>query len=39
MRKTTKRSKKVKEILYSTFRGNLATAYGSKMEETSREEY
>ena len=39
MRKTTKRSKKVKEILYSTFRGNLATVYGSKMEETSREEY
>ena len=39
MRKTTKRSKKVHEILYSTFRGNRATTYGAKMEEVARQEY
>ena len=36
MRKTTKRSKKVQEILYSTFRGNRATVYGA---EVTRQEY
>ncbi len=39
MRKTTKRANKVKELLYSTFRGNNATRYGMEMEETARMEY
>lgn len=39
MRKTTKRSGKVKELLYNTFRGNKATMYGTLMEEKAREEY
>ena len=29
MRAKTKRSKKVQQLLYSTFRGNKATFYGS----------
>ena len=33
MKETTKRSKKVKDLLYSTFRGNEATRFGSEMEE------
>ena len=36
MKKTTRRSKKVEEILYSKFKGNCATMYGTNMEETSR---
>lgn len=39
MRKTTKRSKKVESLLYSTFRGNEATRYGQEMEEQTRNEY
>ena len=39
MRETTKRSKKVQSLLYSTFRGNQATRYGSEMEHTAIEEY
>ena len=39
MNKTTKKSKKVEEILYNTFRGNEATRYGKEMEEKSRQEY
>ena len=39
MRKTTKRSKKVEELLYSTFRGNEATRYGQEMEEQTRKDY
>lgn len=39
MRKTTKRANKVKEFLYSTFRGNEATRYGMEMEEIARREY
>ena len=39
MRKTTKRGAKVKEFLYSTFRGNEATRYGMIMEDTARTEY
>ena len=39
MRKTTPRGNKVKEILYSTFRGNEATRYGMEMEDTARTEY
>ncbi len=39
MKKTTKKSKKVEELLYSTFRGNAATRYGSAKETESIEEY
>ena len=39
MRNTTKRSKKVQEILYSTFRGNAATKYGTKIEGIAKNEY
>ena len=39
MRKTTKRRKKVQEMLYSTFRGNEATRYGMEMEEATKQEY
>ena len=39
MKATTKRSKKVKELLYSTFHGNVATSYGMKMEEITQQEY
>lgn len=39
MKKTTKRCKKVKELLYSTFRGNKATMYGTLMEDKARQEY
>ena len=36
MRKTTKRSKKMESLLYSTFRCNEATRYGQEMEEQTR---
>ena len=39
MRKTTKRSKKVQELLYSTFRGNEATQYGMQMEDITQNDY
>lgn len=39
MKKTTKRGNKVKQLLYSTFRGNEATRYGMLMEDTARTEY
>ena len=39
MKKSTKKGNKVKSILYSTFRGNEVTRYGTNMEETSRQEY
>ena len=39
MRQTTKRSKKVEVILYSNFRGNVATRYGLDKEETIRHQY
>ena len=39
MRQTTKRSKKVEVILYSNFRGNVATCYGLDKEETTRHQY
>ena len=39
MRKTTKRSKKVRDLLYSTFRGNEATRYGMEMEGIAQQEY
>ena len=38
-KKTTKRSKKVEEMLYNKFRGSQATRYGTLMEDTSRIEY
>jgi len=39
MKRTTKRSSKVQQILYSTFRGNAATRYGTKMEHVARNQY
>lgn len=39
MKETTKRSKKVQELLYSTFRGNQATYYGLEKEKTTRQQY
>ncbi len=38
-KKTTKRSRKVEEIMYSKFRGNQAAMYGTNMEETARQHY
>lgn len=39
MREKTKRSNKVRELLYSLFRGNEATRYGSEMEDTTKQQY
>ena len=39
MRKTTKKSKKVEEMLCTTFRGNQATRYGQITEGHTRQEY
>ena len=39
MRTKTKRSKKVHELLYSTFKGNKATIYGLEKEATARQDY
>ena len=39
MRKKTKRSGKVKELLYSTFNGNRATGYGHLMEDVAMQEF
>ena len=39
MRKTTKRSNKVKGLLYSSFRGNVTTLYGITTEEKARQDY
>ena len=39
MRKTTSKAKKVQELLYSTFRGNEATRYGTLMENVARTKY
>ncbi len=39
MRKTTKRSSKVQSLLYSSFRGNQATRYGSANEDSARQQY
>ncbi len=39
MRSTTKRAKKVENLLYTKFRGNAATRYGSAMEETAKQHY
>ena len=39
MRKKTKRSRKLKELLYSVFRGNEATRYGMEMEAIAQHDY
>ena len=39
MKKTTKRSNRVKEMLYHTFHGNEATRYGILMEDVARMDY
>ena len=39
MREKTKRSRKVKELLYSVFRGNEATCYGMEMEAIAQHDY
>ena len=39
MRATTQKSKKVENILYTTFRGSAATRYGATMEDRVRQEY
>lgn len=39
MKKTTKRARKVQEILYSRFKGNQATLYGTNMENIARQQY
>ena len=39
MRKPTKRSNKVKGLLYSSFGGNVTTLYGITTEETARHDY
>lgn len=39
MKRTTKRCKKIEELLYSRFKGNAATQYGKQREEISRQNY
>ena len=39
MKNSTKNSKKVQNLLYSTFRGNEATRYGSEKEEETTQQY
>ncbi len=39
MKESTKIGKKVQALLYSTFHGNAATCYGSRMESTAIDEY
>ena len=39
MKATTKCGKKVEQLLYSKFRGNAATRFGTSKEEQTREEY
>lgn len=39
MRATSKRSKKVQQLLYNIFRGNTATRYGSEKEDETRQQY
>ena len=39
MRSTTKRSKKVQQLLYATFKGNAATRYGTEKEDSTRRQY
>ncbi len=39
MRASTQRSKKVKQLLYNSFKGNAATHYGISNEDDTREKY
>ena len=39
MRETTKKANKVHSLLYSKFRGNKATRYGSTNEDITRKQY
>ncbi len=39
MRATTKKGKKVENLLYSKFKGNTATYYGQVLEERAKKEY
>lgn len=39
MRSTTKRAKKVENLLYTKFKGNAATRYDMVMEETTKQDY
>ena len=39
MMKKTKRNKKVEALLYNRFKGNIATQYGRRREENSRQKY
>ena len=39
MKEKTRKSKKVESLLYSTFRGNQSTRYGTLMERTTIEQY
>ena len=39
MKNSTKKSKKVQNLLYSTFRGNEATHYGSEKKEETIQQY
>ena len=39
MRKTTRRSEKVEELLYSRFKGNRATLYGPSKKDTTKQQY
>ena len=39
MREKTKRSNRVRALLYSTFKGNKATRYGSTMEGIAKQQY
>ena len=39
MKATSKRSNKVKELFYSTLRGNEATQYGTEKEVITQQEY
>ena len=39
MKATTKRSGKVQNLLYSSFRGNTATRYGTAKEQETRQDY
>ena len=39
MRKDTRRSKKVKVLLYFRFKGNIATQHGTQMENIAQEAY
>ena len=39
MKKTTKKSKRVETLLYSKFKGNVATRYGRQREDIARQKY